>query len=122
MADLSYNDIKTNKPAAADGSGGLAFAGTAMKVKKIVANGDGVVKAEPGVYFGYWCQAITGGGNLNVYDNASAGSGETLQPAVASIAAGNPTFPFGDKGVVCSNGITINLSAGTGIVLYVYYR
>lgn len=120
---MIYDNQATGKPESVQGVGGQANAGTAMKRMKITAAGDTVVKASPGVYYGYWCSAITSGGNFNVYDHASDNAGDTVAPQVATIAAGNPTFPFGDKGSYCENGITINLSGTpTGIVLYVYYR
>jgi hypothetical protein len=78
--------------------------------KYAVVTADTVVTAAPAILYGV--VLIAAGTMANIYDNASAASGNVLIPSTTA------TVTFSGIGVLCTNGIYADWTSGTWLVLY----
>lgn len=81
-------------------------------VSYIPLSASGVVKASPGDFYGIVVVASTTA-ILQVWDNASAGSGVPLYASVTALTAGQ-VITFNGIAIKAKNGLFLTLVSGTG--------
>ena len=90
--------------------------------KKFVVNGTGatVVSANPCVYGGYEVVGAAGANTMDIYDSASAASGQKVAAAISVAAAAKDRLA---DGIAMDNGIVVNLSGDpTDAQILIFYR